>query len=235
MIPASILLALVAGTIGPLARRMVPRPLVGTRWTRVVGWITVVGVLFTGTLFSALRPWALVPAMAKPEQHIRSAIPAIEQYRPEHAVMLNAADIMTTPYPCDIIQRFSNHVPGIWLLSAAHGVFTLERTGDSSFVVRTDRAGWTGNAVARIFRTQPVFKPGYRYEKEIFTATIIETTADVSDALAVRFDMVQPLDYHGWLFLRWNGQSYEPLDIAALKVGETVLLADTSDPWEAIK
>jgi len=235
MITASILLALVACTIGPLARRMVPRPPIGTRWTRFVGWFAVVGILFTGTLFSALRPWALVPAMAKPEQQIRTAIPAIEQYRPEHVVLLNASDIMVTPYPYDIIDLFSSHVPGVWLLSAAHGVFTLERTGDSSFVVRTDRAGWTDNAVARIFRTQPVLKPGYRYEKTIFTATIIETTAEGSDALAVRFDMVQPLDYPGWLFLRWNGQSYEPLDIAALKVGESVLLADTSDPWEVIK
>ena len=54
-------------------------------------------------------------------------------------------------------------------------------------------------------------------------------TEDNSDALAVRFELYKPLDYPGWLFLRWNGESFEPLDITELDIGETVELADTSD------
>ena len=54
------------------------------------------------------------------------------------------------------------------------------------------------------------------------------------DVLAVRFDFKESLEYEGFLFLRWDGENFIPLDIASLKIGEKTELADTSDLWKAM-
>jgi hypothetical protein len=58
---------------------------------------------------------------------------------------------------------------------------------------------------------------------------LVKLTESQRDVLEVRFDFDQPLDFSGYIFLRWNGQAFEPVDFAELSVGDTLELADTSD------
>ncbi len=63
------------------------------------------------------------------------------------------------------------------------------------------------------------------------TATVVETTPDDRDLLAVRFHLDRPLRDPDLLFLQWDGEAFRPFDFAALPAGESVTLADTSDVW----
>jgi hypothetical protein len=234
MVFAAILLAVMAASIGPLARRIVPELPRQSRWTRVMGWVAVCVVLIPGTVLSAFMPWAYLPGLDKPEEDLRTALPYIEQYQPEHILILNTSSFMLTPYTYDVINYISESSQEVWLLSAANGIFSLERSGDSTFIIRMDRAGWLTNMFARIFRTKPNLKLGAKYETPIFTATLEKMTANGKDVLEVSFNLKEPLDYPGWLFLRWNGKAFEPLDISALKLNETVELANTSDLWKSM-
>jgi hypothetical protein len=228
LIFGSILLAMTVMTVKPLRRRLFPDAIF-PRLTRIFGWFVIVTVLVPGFLISATRPWALMPAFEKPVRELRTALPYIEQRKPEHVLILNTSGLILTVYTWDILNFYSEREIDVWPLSSANGVLSLERTGDSSFVIRTDRPGWINNWFARLFRTELNLDPAGRYEKKFFTATILEMTEDKSDVLAVRFDLNKPLNYPGWLFLRWNGEKYEPLDIASLEIGKRVELANTSD------
>jgi hypothetical protein len=87
---------------------------------------------------------------------------------------------------------------------------------------------------ASLIRTKSTLEEGRVYDKEHFTATLLELTRSRTDVLAVRFDMKQPLDDPGTAFFHWNGSAYEPLDLTAVAVGETMELADTSDVWDSM-
>ena len=123
------------------------------------------------------------------------------------------------------------HPVDIRVLSACNAVVSVERTGDTSFVIRADRKGWLSNAFAKIFRTDPTLQKGKVYKNNLFSATLIELTPDAMDVLAVRFDIARPLDDLTLLFLYWEGKSFRTMDFGALAEGEKVLLADTSDIW----
>lgn len=232
MIPASILMAGVAITIGPLVRRIDPRPILPSCWTRFMGWTAMLGVLIPGALLSALMPWLYLPGFCKPERELRTALPILEQRQPEHVLILNTSGFLLTIYTWDTLNFLSDRPQDVWILSSAHGVFKLERTGNSSFEIRTDRSGWLDNFFARIFRTEPRLREGRRYETALFSATLKELNKAGTDVLAVRFELNRPLDHPGWLFLRWTGESFAPLDIKQLSIGETTELADTSDLWK---
>ena len=139
-----------------------------------------------------------------------------------------------TIYTWDILNYISNQQQESWVLSSANGIFSLERSGDSSFVINTDRAGWLGNMFARLVRSTAKYKPGDRFETPLFDAVVMQTTRSGSDVVSVRFDLIRPLSTPGWLFLCWNGESFEPLDIAMLEVGKSVELANTSDLWKSM-
>ncbi len=229
MIPACILLASVTLTIGPLARRM-DRPLnIKSRWTSFVGWLAIVGILGLGALQAISSPLGTAAFLRSPAREMSTAQPYIEQEQPEHVIILNASGMWLSLYTQDYVEYLSGQKHNVWLLSAAYGDFSLERDRDASFVIRTDRVGWLSSFIARVIRTEPVFEPGHRHERELFTAIVEDVTKDGSDVLSVRFDFNRPLDDPGLLFLRWNGEAFEPMDIASLDVGETVELADTSD------
>jgi len=72
-------------------------------------------------------------------------------------------------------------------------------------------------------------RPGRVYEKGILTATLLDMTRSGRDVLAVRFDMDRPLDDPGILFMQWDGEVFRPIDLAAMPLGQTATLADTSD------
>lgn len=234
MIPASILLAFAVLTIAPLARRTIPKPPPTPRWTRLAGWTAVLGILVPGIILSAIMPWTYLPSLSKPERELRTALPHIEEHQPEHILILNTSGFMLTLYTWDILNNLTDEPQDVWLLSAANGIFSLQRSGEAAFVIRTDRSGWLTNMFARLTRTEPELNPERRYEKPPFTASFLELTEDGSDVLAVQFELNRSLDDAGWLFLRWDGEGFEPLDIAAFELGETVALADTSDLWKAM-
>jgi hypothetical protein len=234
MIPASILLACAASTVGGLVRKMVQKPVIYSRWTRIMGWGALLGVLVPGTLLSGAMPWMFLPSFKKPEKELRTLLPYLSERQPEHVVLLNTSGIFLTFYAWDTVNYLSDQPQDVWLLSSAQGVFSMERTGESSFIIHTDRPGWLNNLFTRLLRTNPKLKPGQRYETKIFSATLTEMTPKGSDVLSVRFDFKHPLKDPRWLFLYWNGQAFEPLDIQSLPMGETKELADTSDLWKAM-
>ncbi|UCD63123.1 MAG: glycosyltransferase family 39 protein [Candidatus Zixiibacteriota bacterium] len=234
LVVACMLIAMVAGSIGPIARRLKPESPLRPRWTRFIGWIAVIIVLIPGTLLSTVRPWLMVPSFGRNEAELLTALPHIERERPEHTLILNTSSSMLCLYTWDILNYHLDSPEHIWLLSAASGVFSLERTGDSSFVIRTDRHGWLDSWFARVMRTEKNLHAGQQYHTAAFTATLLEMTGDGSDVLTARFDLVSALNDERWLFLYWNGQAFEPLDIAQFKVGQAMELADTSDLFKTM-
>ncbi len=234
MVPGSFLLAVVTASIKPLARRLYRGRPSFPRWTRVTGWILLLGLLLPGTLISLTRPWALLPSFKRPSRELRSAIRIIERRQPVQTFILNSSGLTITLYFWDIINYHSGREHETWLLSAASGKFSLEKTSDSSFVIRTDRKGWLNNFFARVMRTDPILEQGHQYTTAIFVATLEELTRDKTDVLAVRFNFRRDLSEPGWLFLRWNGRVFEAIDLASLTIGETVKLADTSDLWKSM-
>ena len=227
-IPASIIIALVASSIGPLRRVTLLVDQIKSRWTIFIGWMSIFGILIPGIFLSIAMPYYLLPGLEKPEHDFRTAIPYIEEGNYDNVVFLNASGFMLALYAWDYMEYLMDDPPDVSLLSAADGIFALERTGENSFIIRDDRPGWLGNFVARALRADPEFSVGKRYSQGIVDATVIETTEDSLDVLAVEFRFEIPLDDPGILFLRWNGETFEPLDIASLEIGEEVELADTS-------
>jgi len=229
MVPGSILLAMVLLTIKPLAKRISSRSPVPCRRIRIVGWLSVWMILVPGIVLSLAMPWAYLPGFNGPEEEIRTALPHIAEHQPEHIIVLNTSGCMLTIYAYDIFNYVSERPMDVWVLSSANGVFSAEKAGDSSILIRTDRSGWLDNMFARITRTKSHLEPGSNYNTPVFTATLVRLTKSRRDVLEVRFDFDQPLDSGGYLFLRWNGQAFEPVDFAELSVGDTLELADTSD------
>jgi hypothetical protein len=233
MVPAAILLACVTGTIAPLLRRKVFEGFRAPAWTRCVGWAAVLGILVPGVLLSAAMPWCYLPGAIRPLEELRGALSHIDEHRPDHVLILNTSSPMLNLYAWDILNHLSDQPQDVWVLSSACGVFSLERSGEAAFVIRTDRAGWLDNLFVRVIRSKGL-KPGHRYETPLFSATLEEMTRKGHDVLAVRFELKRSLDHPGWLFLRWNGKEFEPIDIGAMEIGERRDLADTSDFWKAM-
>ena len=229
MIPACILLAFVAITIKPIARRLRNIEPVNFRWTRFMGWVAVIVVLIPGVLFSVVMPWSYMPGFTKTEKDLRTALPHIEQTNPEHIVILNTSGFMNTIYVRDVLYFITKKPIDVWTLSSANGVFSLEKASDSSFVISTDRSGWLDNMFARLFRTRSKLKEGRRYETPLFSATLIRLTKSKRDVLVARFDFNESINGNEFLFLQWNGSAFIPIDFDALEIGKKIRLADTSD------
>jgi hypothetical protein len=111
---------------------------------------------------------------------------------------------------------------------------SVERTGDSSFVIHTDRKGWLSNTFAKLFRTNPTLQEGKVYQNNLFSATLLELIPEATDVLAVRFDITKPLDDQSLLFLYWDGERFLIMDFTSLEEGKEVILADTSDVWASM-
>jgi hypothetical protein len=205
---------------------------VPTGRVRIAGWAGLLGILVPGALLSFTLPYSFVPSLNAPEKHAVTAIPHIGEH--EHVVMLTAASMMDTLYPHGVIAYHTGREVDLWLLSAFSGVASVERLDDRSFVLRTDRPGWLSNLFARIVRTDPVLHEGRVYERPFFTATLQEMSADARDVLGVRFEFDFDLADPRCLWLWWNGDAFEPLDLQGLPVGERHPLADASNIWAAM-
>ena len=87
---------------------------------------------------------------------------------------------------------------------------------------------------AGMLRSSRPPKPGRVYSKGLLTVTLVEMSHDGRDVLAVRFDMDRPLNDPSVLFIHWDGQTFRPIDLAGLPIGESVTLADTSEVWASM-
>ena len=230
-IGSSILLALLLMQIGPIARRAAPAAPRSPRITRIVGWAVLVCVLAPGIVLSAAMPHMYVPAFEKPNEQVASILPHVEERDPDHLLVLNTPGCMHTFYLQPIVAFYAKPSLDVRVLSSMNGVMSVERVDDRSFVLRADRTGWLTNVFAGMLRSPRPPKPGRVYEKGLFTVTLVEMTPDGRDVLTVRFRLDRPLDGPGILFVRWDGETFRPIDLAALPAGQTVTLADTSDVW----
>jgi hypothetical protein len=228
-VAASFLLAVPLGSILPLARRMISHVFPGPLWTRAFGWYLLVGVLIPGALLSALYPYSYVPGLSKMERETLTALSHIEEREPRHVVMLNTSGLMNTFYPPMTIGFHRGRWMDVRVLCASNAVVTIERVGDDSFVIRSDRPGWLSNFFAKALRVEPILEEGRVYENKLFSATLLRLTDDKTDVLAVRFDMHKSLSDESVLFLYWDGKAFRPIDLSALPIGERELLADTSN------
>ena len=174
------------------------------------------------------------PSLEHVRENVATAVPHIHERQPEHVLLLNAPGFFYVFYPPPIIDFYVGRAVDVRVLSALNGVVSVERSDDRSFVIRTDREGWLTNTFARMFRPPGVPEPGTIYDKGLVRATVVEMTSNGKDVAAVRFELDRPLDDRGLLFLRWDGTTYLPIELAALRVGERVTLADTSDVWASM-
>lgn len=231
---ASFLLAVPLGSILPLAGRIISHVFPGPLWTRAFGWYVLVGVLIAGALLSALYPYSFAPGFTMLERETMTALPHMEERKPQHTIMLNTSGVMNTFYPPIIIEYHRRQPTDVRILCSCNAIVTIERTGDESFVIRSDRPGWLSNFFARALRVEPVLQQGRVYRNDLFSATLLRLTDDRLDTLAVRFDMHTSLSDDSILFLYWDRRAFRPIDLAALPVGERKQLADTSNVWASL-
>lgn len=234
MIGASILLALLLAQIGPIARRSASAIPCPPKITRVFGWALLVCVLIPGAVLSATMSLVYGFSFEKPNEEAMSAVPYVVERDPDHVIVLNTSGPMHTFYLHPIVQFFGGSRRDVRVLSSMNAVVSVERVDERSFVVRADRGGWLTNMFAGILRAPGRPKPGRVFQRGIMTASFIEMTKSGRDVLAVRFDFDRPLDDPRTLFLQWDGDTFRPIDLAALPVGHSVTLADTSDVWASM-
>jgi hypothetical protein len=176
-------------------------------------------------------PLVYAPAFAKPNAEAVMILPHMAERDPDHVIVLNTSGPMHTVYLTPVIDYHAGQPVDVRVLSSMNGVMNVERVDDRSFILRADRAGWLTNFFAGMLRSPKPPGPGRVYERSLFTAKLVEMTPDGRDVLAVRFDMDRALDDRSILFMQWDGETFRPIDLTALAVGEVVTLADTSDIW----
>ncbi len=237
LVPASILLAILAARGWPLARRLLPGLPRPPAVTRIAGTWCIFGVLVPGVALCALYAPMLRVGFERPGREIATLASLVRERSPLHVVVLNTSGPGLTLYLRDELVWQTGQPIDTHVLSSLNGVVTLERTGERSFVLRTDRRGWLTNLFALLLRTSRKLHEGQTFSRQPFTATILELDArkDFPDALAVRFDLAGPSGDPGILLAAWDGAAFVPVDLEELPPGERRKLADTSDVWASMK
>jgi len=234
LVAAAILLAISLVQIGPLARRLMPKKPRAPVFTRIFGWYILFGVLVSGLVLSAYYPFIYVPSFAGLERDALTAKPFVEERKPDNVLVLNTGGPFITFYLGGTLEYHLGYPVDVRVLSACNAVISVKRTGDTSFVIRSDRKGWLSNMFAKLFRTDPKLQEGKVYQNNLFSATLLELIPDATDVLAVRFDITKPLDDQPLLFLYWDGERFLTMDFATLEDGKEFILADTSDVWASM-
>jgi hypothetical protein len=233
-IASSILLALLLVQIRPIACRVAPGAPSAPRITRIVGWGVLVCVLVPGIILSAALPYLYAPSFKKPTIQAASILPYVEERDPDHVLVLNTPGMLHTFYLQPIVAFYSKPGLDVRVLSSVNGVMSVERVDDRSFIIRAKDAGWLTNMFAKMLRSPKPPKQGRTFENDLFKATFAEMTPDGRDVLAVRFELNRPLNDPAMLFIQWDGQTFRPIDLAALPPNEPVTLADTSNVWASM-
>jgi hypothetical protein len=234
---ASVVLARVVLEIGPLRRRLpssvegpsrgghdpaAPDREVRLR-TRLCGWYLAGGVLLFGAGLSVAVPFTNMSWARRSLEAARSAVTLLSPDT-ERVVVVSTRDFFELLMLPTILKEGTGRPVEVRTLSAHWGRMTLERTGEASLVLRTDRKGWLGSFMARIFRRSSVLEEGRTYGGDLFDATILELTEDGEDVGAARFRWHGPLEPPGTRYLFWNGRGYELLSVESLGVGEPKVL-----------
>lgn len=199
---------------------------------RLAAWAVLLGIAVPGAFMSLTMPYSMMGSFSALDDQIGTALPHLRERQPKETLVLNTSGMMVTFYVGGILESEIGKRVDLRLLSSCNAVVSLERTGEDSFTLRADRPGWLSNIFARAVRKEPRFAVGRRYDNPHFEATVLEVTADAADVLAVSFE----LKSFGpeTLLLRWDGERFEPFDLAALPVGRSIVLADTSDVWASL-
>lgn len=234
MMPCAILLAIAAGSITPIARRVFPVGGIGSRWLRLMGWVALAGVLVPGLPMSAISATVYTKSFSKPAKEVMTILPHIADGQTENIVILNTSGMMMTLYAHDILNHFSSTPLNVWPLSSANGKFGLRYEGGDTISIRTDRSGWLSNMFARLFRKREMLVAGRTYDTRLFTAQLEEVSDSKKDVHRVTFVFHEGLADARTLFVYWNGAAFEPIDWTALAPGDELELADTSDLWRSM-
>jgi hypothetical protein len=220
---ASILIALLVQEISFLARRFSPAVSRAPRITRIFGWYLLIGVILLGVIFSIITPFSYMKTSAQFLKDPLTAVPHIKSST-QHLLILNTRSFFSLLMLPSTLEDHTRQSLDIRILSAHTAKASLERSGDSGFILHMDRKGWLSNFMAGAFRTHPKLEPGKVYNNNLFNAALIKLLEDRSDVLAVRFDMQFPLNAPNLLFLYWNGRSFQPIDIGALPLNKIIPL-----------
>jgi len=236
LVPASVLLALLAARAAVLSRRWLPSLAAVPAATRVGAWWALAGVLLPGIVLSAAFAAAYAYSFGLPERQVRPLATLVEERAPAHVVVLNTSGPFLTFYLGDELSWRVGRRVDTRVLSSLNGVMTVERDGERAFTLRTDRRGWLTNFFALVPRSSTRLQVGQSFSNDLFTATILEIAPGdgLRDALAVRVDLTKALDNPELLVVTWTGSEFVPIDLAALPVGERRVLADTSDVWASM-
>jgi hypothetical protein len=219
----SILIALLVQEISFLARRFSAAVSRTPRITRIFGWYLFIGVIVLGVIFSIITPFSYKETSAQFLKDPLTAVPHIKSST-QHVLILNTRSFFSLLMLPSILEDHTQQSLDIRILSAHTAKASLERSGDSGFILHMDRKGWLSNFMARAFRTHPKLEPGKVYNNNLFDATLIKLLEDRSDVLAVRFEMHCSLNAPNLLFLYWDGRSFQPMDIGALPLNKVVPL-----------
>ncbi len=226
------LLATLALGFPPLGRRfgVPPAPLYGKAW----GAYVTLGLLAPGLVLTPVMAPMMKASFEQGEREVRTALPHVRERAPREIVVLDTSGFGVALAPQSVFQFHGVEQP-VHVLSAANGAFVLERLDDRTLRLSVDRDGWLTNFFARLVRTEPVLREGVPIGRGAFTATIERRSPDGADARAVRFHFARPLSDPGWLFLRWDGATFVPLDVAALEPFVPFPLFDSSDVLAAMR
>lgn len=220
---ACILIALLVKEISFLARRFSPTFSRAPRITRIFGWYLLIGVIVLGIIISIITPFSYVEMSAQFLKDPLTAAPHIKSST-QHVLILNTRSFFSLLMLPSILKDHTQQSVDIRILSAHTAKASIERSGDSGFILHMDRKGWLSNFMAGAFRAHPKLEQGKVYRSNLFDATLIKLLEDRSDVLAVRFDMHCPLNAPNMLFLYWDGRSFQPMDVEALPLNKIVPL-----------
>lgn len=237
LLPAGMLLALLAAQGGVVARRWLRTAPAAPRLSRFGAQWVFAGALLPGVVLSPAYALFFTASFGFPGRQVKSLVELVQARRPEHVVVLNTSGPFLTFYLGDELSWRIGHRVDTRVLSALNGVMTVERTAERSITLRTDRRGWLTNAFALLPRTSTRLAEGQAFPTDPFTATIVDLAPGdrMTDALAVRFDFSKRLDDPRMLFATWTGEAFVDLDLAALPLGERRQLADSSDLWDSMR
>lgn len=226
------LLATLALGLPPLARRFAEAP--ATLYGKLWGAYVTLGLLAPGLVLTPVMAPMMKESFAQGEREVRTALPHVQARAPREIVVLDTSGFGVALAPQPVFE-FHGVTQPVHVLSAANGAFVLERLDEETIRLEVDRDGWLTNFFARLVRTDPVLREGVPIPRGSFTATIERLSPDGTDARAVRFRFARPLADPGWLFLRWDGARFTPLDVAALEPGVPFPLFDSSDVLAAMR
>jgi len=248
-VPASFLIALLISQVRVPGRKFLARrfpedtgnqncpchPVGQGKFSTVMGYYFLVTAVVVSVVVSVVQPYSFRHTLDFPERVTLASKALTDSRNPNHIVFLNTPGGMATVYVKEIYRFHTGHYQDIQLLSSFNGKVWVKQASDRSIALKTDRAGWLSNFFGRVVRTRSRIDPGRKYENELFTATVLQTTADQRDVLEVRFDFIRPLSNPDTMFLYYDGTAMKEWRFDPKAAGQWIFAGDSSDVLGAMK